>query len=197
MRLIIFPGGGNPDSSLYAPVYGLLATRAAEFGYSNVDTSVRWPGHMREGAPNKEALTLNAALKVAQGKLLACEHDGQEYDILARSFGAYVALKSTISESLKYLRRVTLWGTPPLWKMWELFVWDLAQYKSIAYEKGLIVDQTLFPSLEPAEFLLQQTRNNIVVATGTEDKYSTPAFNQYLLDIVGIRPNVAFRPPVK
>lgn len=34
VNLIIFPGGGNPDSPLYSEVYGLLAEQAPRFGYS-------------------------------------------------------------------------------------------------------------------------------------------------------------------
>ena len=198
MKLVVFPGCGSPDTELYAKVYRLLATRAESYGYSDVDVSIRWPGQMRVGGGDGSALTPSAAVETAAGHLAEYERDGSPYDILARSFGAYVALKVTMSEGCSRLRRVILWGSPPFWRMWEFFVRDLAATKTIALAKGLSVDSQFFSSLEPIESLLRQTPRSVVVATGTEDTYSTPEFQDYLRGIVGdSNPRVIFRKPVE
>lgn len=197
MKILIFPGGGNPDSALYAKVYGLIVEQAGRFGYSRVDTSVRWPGHVLVPHDDSEKLTFQGALTTAAAKLAEYEQAAEPYDILSRSFGTYVALKATLGP-LKHLRRVVLWGSPPFWHVWQLFVRDLDETKLVAEAKGLLVDERFFPSLEPVESLLQHTPRKVVVATGADDKYSTPAFHSYLMQLAGgFHCDLNFRPPVK
>ena len=195
MKLLIFPGGGNPDTTLYAKVYGLLTDHAHDYGYSGVDVSVRWPGHTRE-ADSGEALTLRGAYESAQRVLHTYEEEGKPYDILARSFGTYVALKVAARTDVSHLRRVLLWGSPPYWQVWELFTRDLNDTQAIARSKGLLVDDSFFPSLEPIESLLKAAHHTVVVATGADDKYSTPEFHTYLMSCAKGQHNVWFRPVI-
>ena len=198
MKLVLFPGGGNPDTDLYSKVYGLLVKRAPAFGYSAVDTSVRWPGHVILPGEGDDVLTFQGALAVAKTTLAGHEGVGEPYDILARSFGTYIALKATMETTLQHLRRVILWGAPPFWHMWQMFVRDLEETKDTARAKGILVDKSLFPSLHAIESLLQETPRKVIVVTGTDDKFSTPAFHSYLMQITaGARRDIVFRPPVK
>lgn len=197
MNLVIFPGGGNPDSALHAQVYALITLRASAFGYSTVDTSVRWPGHCSAGQ-TEQVLTFDGALSVAQTVLEKYEQSGEEYDILARSFGTYVALKSTMSKEFQTIRRIVLWGPPPFWNMWQIFVRDLVNTKDAALAKGLNIDARFFPSLEPIESLLLETERRVIVATGSEDKFATPPFHEYLTQMATRkRDNITFRPVVQ
>ena len=181
MKLLIFPGGGNPAHESQAKVYDLLSERAKDFGYSSVDTSVRWPGHFCPTSPAGSDLTFQGAVNMAIAKLAEIEQQDEAYDILARSFGTYVALKAVTKINVQKLRRVVLWGPPPFWLFWELFVRDLPTSKADSESKGFLIDESPFPSLEPFEsLLLQETQNKVIVATGTEDIYSKPAFLAYL-----------------
>jgi hypothetical protein len=198
MKLLIFPGAGNPDSGRYSMVYSLLAERASDFGYTAVDTSLRWPGQFREKDVKEVVLTPQGAVEVAQSKLAEYEIASEPYDILARSFGAHIALKSTLNITATHLRRIVLWGSLPYWLMWEAYVHDLENTKDMALAKGVQVDRNLFHSLEPIEWLLQQTKRKVIIAAGTEDPYSTPAFHSYLSQIfIGEHKNILFKPPVR
>lgn len=198
MKLLIFPGGGNPDDKLYSKVYGLLVERAPQFGYTAVDTSVRWPGHVVEGGTRHESLSFQGALTVAEARLNEYERLETPFDILGRSFGTYVALKATTKGKLSNLRRVILWGAPPFWLIWQMFVRDLDKNRKASLKKGLNIDQTFFPTLEPIESLIQETHRSVVVATGSDDRYSTPFFHAYLMQVASaFHRDLSFRPPVK
>ena len=199
MHLMIFPGGGNPDDrNKYAKVYRLLAESARrDFGYSTVDDSVRWPGHIRPGQRSGPGLALDSSVSVARAKLAELEKAGERYDILARSFGAHVALQATNDLSLKRLRRLVLWGSPPLWYMWRLFVPELKSTGREARSKGLKVDSTLYPSVVPVEWLIQHTRHRVILATGGLDKVSSTGFHRYLIQLARAgKARVTFRKPV-
>lgn len=197
MKLVILPGAGNPDSMLYSKVYGLLAEQAPRFGYCGVETRVRWPGHTTGPRDSGPALSFHGAVAAAEAVLAAHEVARQPYDLLARSFGTYVALKATMVPSLQGLRRVILWGPPPFWRMWEILVRDIATTKEVAVTKGVRIDESLFADLEPVESLLQHTVRTVIIATGTLDAYATPAFHSYLSQLaIGSRSNLVFRSPV-
>ncbi len=108
MKLVIFPGGGSPGNPKYASVYRLLDQEAKKFGYTFTDSSIQWPGH-----EIKDILTLDGALQIANDKLDELESGCDKYDILARSFGCYVALKIALDKKPKALCKIMLWGPPP------------------------------------------------------------------------------------
>lgn len=183
MKLAVFPGMGSPDSDLYGRVYRLLSDRASDFGYKEVDL-IRWPGHNLKGT-----LTLKAASEVAADKIKVFT---TKYDILARSFGCYVALKVALDMSPRLLRKIILWGPPPYWLAWEMFVRDISTNCSRAKANGTFVDDSLFPSLEPIESMLASVSYDTTVATGAQDPYAPESFLKYLEAIVGRRPSSKF-----
>lgn len=179
MKLVVFPGGGSPHNPKYESVYRLIKHVARDYGYTEIDVSLLWPGHERNGV-----ITLDGAMAVARGIIDKYEAQSEQYDILARSFGCYVALKTALDRNPKGLRKIILWGPPPYWLMWEMWVSDLGTNREKAAEKGLAVDTSLFPSLVPLECLLPMMRYDTVVATGDQDPYVSPAFLRYLETLV-------------
>lgn len=192
MKLVIFPGGGSPGNPKYASAYGLLQQAALKHGYDSVDAPLLWPGHENQGV-----LTLDGALDRAFQKVAELDKDSQQYDFLARSFGCYVAVKVALERCPTRLRKVILWGPPPYWLMWEMWHRDLDANRLIAAEKGLAVDQTLFPSLDPLECMLPLMRHETVVATGEQDPYVSPACLRYLQSVVQERRSTKFSQSIK
>lgn len=191
--LIVFPGGGNPSTPLYGGVFSLIKRGALQHGYSSVDISVRWSSHIESDKAEAPPLTLDSAVETAVEYLGKYEKGDAPYDILARSFGTYVALKSTCFLRPRHLERIILWGPPPFWRLWQLFVRDLEVNLQVCREKGLSIDQRFFPSLEPFESLLCEAKYPLVIASGTKDKYSTPADIQYFEGLAAGKENICFR----
>lgn len=194
--LIVFPGAGNPSQHSYARVYGLIERGALEFGYASVDSSIRWPGQQNIEIDKLPPLDFRSAFDTAKKHLEIYEHDARPYDILARSFGTYVALSIATSLRPTLLNRLILWGVPPFWRMWELYVRDLSTTREIGKSKGVRIGDELFSSLEPVESLITTAAYQVVVASGTEDRFSTPADVSYLQSLA-VDGNVRFSQPVK
>lgn len=180
MKLLVFKGVSNSDDPKYESVYRLIETRAKKYGYTDVDTSLRWPGH----SPGGDVVTLDGAVRVAYGKLEKLEASRDEYAILARSFGCYVALKLACDKKPKWLRKIILWGPPPYWLMWKMWCQDIKTWKSKVAEQQTFVDDMLFPSLEPLECILPEMRYETVVAVGDQDPYVSHAYLCYLESLV-------------
>lgn len=197
MKLLIFPGAGDPHAAEYSKVYQLLRAQAGSFGYSEVDTSIRWPGQFLSKPDSTEALNLKSAVAVAKRKLGECEASAQGYDILARSFGTVVALSASFDGSYPNLRRIVLWGTCPYWKAWEMFVDDFDSTRQVSQQKGVRIEAGFFSSCEPIETLLLKTPRQVVVTVGGNDKYSSREFHSYLLALLMEHSNVTFRHPVE
>jgi len=77
-----------------------------------------------------------------------------------------------------------LWGPPPYWLMWDMWCRDIEEHKVKAAKKGLLVDEKLFPSVVPIEWMLPQITYETVVATGTQDPYVSHAYLCYLESLV-------------
>lgn len=188
--LIIFPGGGDPESPLYHDVYELIEELALAVGYLSVDKSIRWLGHSSSGTESN--LTFDSAVEKARNVIQGHEAKGANYDILARSFGCAVALVAASCRPPR-LGKITLWGPSPFWKMWELLVRDLETTACDSAKRGLRMDASLFPSLVPIEVMLPATTVQTFVAYGTKDRLASGAFIDYLLDLS--KPNSLVKGP--
>jgi pimeloyl-ACP methyl ester carboxylesterase len=177
-NLLIFPGTGDPSSLLYEKVYGLIELLAVAEGYSSVDRSVRWPGHQSSGISG--TLSVAAAAETARALIRRYEESAQSYDILARSFGCFVALLAMEQSKVNNCRRIVLWGPPPYWKLWELWVRDIALNATKGTEKGVLFDGSLFSSVVPIESLLPRVQRRTTVAYGTRDRFFPISFVAYL-----------------
>ncbi|MGB7511736.1 MAG: alpha/beta hydrolase [Pelodictyon phaeoclathratiforme] len=186
MNLLILPGGGNPDTSpTYRKVYYLIAREAKKYGYDQVYSDIRWPGHVSLGESYDKvpSLTLSGAVSVA---IAAINNLPDEpFTILGRSFGCFVALKLADHENEMVKRPVKniLWGPDPYWQLWRDFVRDLEGNTAIAKEKGLKVDASSFASMEPVEVLLRKITVPTLVTSGALDTACTPSFMTYLSSI--------------
>ncbi|MBL6956687.1 MAG: hypothetical protein ISR54_07735 [Chlorobium phaeobacteroides] len=179
MNLLVLPGGGNPDtSSTYCNVYEVIAREAKKYGYAEIYTDVRWPGHISISDSYDEApsLTLSGAMVSAREAINRLPD--KPYSVLARSFGCFVALKLAAcqDENIQHPAKIILWGPDPYWLLWKDFVRDLEIGKVIAREKGLKVDKLSFASIEPIESLIHKARIETFVVSGANDSSCSPAY---------------------
>ena len=193
MQLLIFPGGGSPHTHLYSAVYALLEQEAGNYGYDGIDGSITWPGQILRDDAASAALTLHGAQEVAAAKIVDYESRGIAYDLLGRSFGCLVAAQCAVNLKPKHLRKIKLWGPSAFWMLWQKYARDLESNREICRSKGLIVDETYFPSLVPFESLICHLDYHTVIATGTKDNYSSPAYLDYLRSITASNNLVTFR----
>jgi hypothetical protein len=197
-QLLILPGLTNPDvDAEYRGVYELLAQEASERGYRQVHTDVRYPGQCastERGAA--ERLTLAGA--VNRVKERAMQFPSERFDVLARSFGCVVALKTWCNAegSLPKPSRIILWAPPPFWMLWDFFVLRYVEKAGQFLDKGVRIGANFFASVEPVESLLQCVPVATVVAAGTLDKYCTSTYFEYLRSL-DHSPNVRFQPLVE
>ncbi len=193
MNLLILPGGGNPDTSpTYRKVYELIAREAQKYGYDQVYSDIRWPGHVSLGESYDKAppLTLSGAVSVA---IAAINNLPDEpFTILGRSFGCFVALKLADHENemAKHPVKNILWGPDYYWQLWQAFIrdrevntCDFEVNIAIAQEKGLKVDGRTFASIEPIEVLLRKISIPTLITSGALDTGCTPSFMRYLSSI--------------
>lgn len=189
--LLISPGAGNPESDLYRQVYELIGTMAQREGYSNVDTSIRWPG--QASSPFGGDLTFDGAVAVLARKLSELDAAKTPYDLLGRSFGCPVALRAAEVYRPTHLGRILLWGAVPHWKVWELFVESLDTAIKKGAEKGVTISARFYSSCIPVEILLQRCRFRVRFALGSADSYMSAAFSDYLkTDLCAKNPLVVF-----
>lgn len=179
MKLVIFPGCGSPGNPQYASVYRLIELRVKKYGYTHIDSSLQWTGHEKNGF-----LTLYGALQLAHATLDKLVADSDKYDILARSFECHVALKFALDKKPEGLRKIILWGPPPYWLMRKMWCKYFEEWTLKAAKKGLPVDEKLFPSIVPIEWMLPQISYQVVVATGAPDPYVSHAYLRYLESLV-------------
>jgi len=192
MNIIIFPGGGSPYNQKYKEVYAILEKEASAYGYKNIVT-LMYPGHIDENGKVEGKLNLDSSIEIAISKIQEYDSRGIQYDFLGRSYGTIVAVKTAISIKPRRLRKIILWGPPPYWIMWKLFVRDLKETIKTAEAKGLSVDETFFSSLVPLEPMLEVLERPTVIATGTKDIYSQPAFIGYLKSSLSDKNNFFFK----
>jgi alpha-beta hydrolase superfamily lysophospholipase len=190
--LLIFPGGGSPESLLYRKVYELLKIEARANGYETISL-LCWPGHSYKGGCFDSELTMEGALRVATKRILEQEKLGREYHLLGRSFGTIIAVASIQDIETPNLKKLILWGPPPFWLLWKLFVKDLEKYREVALDKGLNISKNFFSSVIPFETLVENIEVDTIVATGTGDPYSTPAFLNYLKAICSNNQQIQFK----
>lgn len=192
MRLVVFPGAGNPDVEQYRGVYELLSREASARGYDHVDVSIRWPGHTLPGSPAAGTLTLDGAIRVGVDHVREQESIGGTYRLLARSFGTLVAANVVREVRPQHLERLVLWGPPPYWVLWKVFVAD-SEAQAAARAKGLRIDQGFFRSIRPFEIGVTEITCPTLIATGQNDPYCRPEFLEYLGSLTKAACNFSFR----
>ena len=189
MNLLILPGGGNPDTSpTYHKVYELITREAQKYGYAQVYSDIRWPGHIFSGESYDKAPPLNLSGAVSVAIEAINNLPDEPFVILGRSFGCFVALKleDHKNELVKHPVKNILWGTVPYWQIWRDFVRNLEETKETANEKGLKIDASSFSTMEPIEILLRKTSVPTLVSSGSLDTGCPPSFMAYLSSIAEV-----------
>lgn len=198
MNLLVMPGSGNPDySPVYRDVYAVIECEAGNFGYRRVFAQLRYPGQADpEHFLQSPSLTLPTS--VAAGAHAVAALPPGQFVILARSWGCVVALKWLAQAKADERRpeKLILWGPPPYWLVWKMWVRDLATNQVVATFKGLKADAELFRTFEPVEALLAEVSVPTRVAGGEKDIYCTPAHLTYLREIASANRNVEVPSPV-
>jgi hypothetical protein len=193
MKLLIFPGGGNPSHREYKDAYDLLAENAPRYGYDEVDISLRWPGQFTENERADDALTFDGAVDAASSYLSQHEQEKERFDIVSRSFGTLVAARSAIGDQPAKLRKLIFWGVPPYWLFWRRWKRDLEANRKMGLRKGIRIEESFFSSLVPFEETIPELPYPAVVATGTNDEVAQPAFLKYLASLVSEEQDIDFR----
>lgn len=168
-KLIIFSGGGDPFLS-YKKVYDLIKEMSKKCSYSECSV-VNWPGHF--SFDDTSTMTLKNALPIAQDILKKLEEGNQPYDIIARSFGCSVFLKTYEDIELKKLGKVVLWGPPPFYILYELFKNKLEKQMDIGLTKNVRISPDFISETYPFEYLVSNFSGSIPlrIATGQNDQY--------------------------
>jgi esterase/lipase len=192
-NIIILPGGGDPANSIYRNVYDLIIDSVEKVGFSGKIYCLKWPGHC---SYSDAYLTLETAVDTAMASIAANEKD--DIVLLGRSFGCAVALKCIkMLPKQNNVKKIILWGPTPYWLLWEMFKRDLKTNAEKALKKGLRVNETYFPSVEPIESLIKDVNIPTIIATGSKDPYCTPNFLSYLGSIVKDNKNIIIKPIVE
>ena len=194
--LIVFPGAGNPSVSLYKDVYKLIERGAIDYGYDHVDLSVRYPGQFDdEHNETQSSLSFTSATKAAIQHLRQYEKAKKPFDILGRSFGTFIALKSAEILRPQFLKRMILWGAPAYWRLWTGFVQDFAETQRISKDKKVFLEEDFFVTIQPIESLLPNITYSCVMASGSLDKNTTAEDMNYYRQLANN--NVRFSEIVK
>lgn len=171
--LVIFPGAGDPNSEQYTKVYDSIVLESKNRGYS--DTLILgWPGHLSYNKKNRTNQSLNFNTSVDEGieRLREYELRDVPYDIICRSYGCGVFLKACEIVRPNNIKFASLWGPPPYFKLFDIFVRELNSTTKKSTDKGVIIDDTLFKSLIPTEILVESFVGNfdLRIGFGAEDE---------------------------
>lgn len=193
MRLLVFIGAGDPTYPLYRQVYRLIESDAPRYGYTSVDSSIRWKGQDRGLKLSCDSLSLTDAIAAGCQRIYQYESEGQDYHLLGRSFGALVAACCVTSVKPKRLKKLILWGPPVYWLMWQKFVKEFESSKKYNLSKGVHMDARYFSTLIPFESILGDIDYTTVIATGSQDSYCSQEYLVYLKSISKSNKKLAFR----
>jgi hypothetical protein len=189
-KLVILPGGGDPENEIYKQVYSVIINYAKAVGYNEIEIK-KWKGHLSN--PEVGNLDMNEATDSAIHFFEKLENEGNQYNVICRSFGTGVFLNVCQKTILNKIEFASLWGIPTYTSFYELFKEKPADGIVKAKSKGLNIDESFFESVVPFDLLLrrydQKFRLNIV--NGSEDIYSPPAFHNYLKAIKS-EPNIFY-----
>lgn len=194
-HLLIFPGGASPCAT--SDAYNLLEREALKHGFTDVSTLL-FPGQADRNGHISGDLTLDSSLEYAKTVVEDFESKSIEYSIIGRSYGTIVSAKLVHDMNLKHLNKFILWGIPPYWMNWKLCYDEYDSYSNQLEQKGCRFTKQFFNSTVPVEPLLAalssfEKPDKIIIANGSLDEVSPPAFNEYLRSIVGFSSKIEFR----
>jgi len=182
---LVIPGLGSPESPLYEKVYHLLTAEARRRDMPMRCLKYKGHGHLTGGRIDGK-IELPG---VAQGIVDAVRQAPPGSILICRSFGCllpgYLALNHRLR--LQDFRRIAFWGPVPYFHMWKLFgtAAQVAEKNSEAEAKGAKLAPDFFQSIVPLEVSCKSLLDvEVIIAVGTADGYTTPAFADFLAAMV-------------
>lgn len=182
---LVIPGLGSPESPQYEKVYRLLADEARHRDLPMRCLKYGGHGHLADGRIDGE-IELPG---VAQGIADEVRQAPIGSTLICRSFGCLLPGYLALNHGLKLpdFRRIAFWGPVPYFHMWKLFgtAARVAEKNSEAEAKGARLAPDFFQSIVPLEASCEALLDvEVVIAVGTADGYTSPAFAEFLATIV-------------
>ncbi len=175
----MFAGSGSPYNDKCKGGFDLVESGARQYGYQETEI-VSWPGQDKDSSSYSGELAFDGACQVARSHLDEWRSCGEQFTLLARSFGTLVAAKVLSESGVDGIDRVVLWGPPPYPVMWSIFHRDFADTKSKYVAKGTLLHDNFFQFLEPFEAYFLDIPGKVIVVFGSTDKHVPPTFRRYL-----------------
>lgn len=190
-NLLIFSGSTDPDIGDYKKRYDLVIEEAYHRGYSIVNF-VNWTGQKSSG--KRGALSMQTAVVDAITEIEKFNNLLHPFDLIAFSWGCGVALRSLqlMSDQIKYLDNIALWGISPYWVEYEAM--EINKHQSIEYAynfAGCIVDNNYLNYQIPIEYLLHSYNIDRKLKIGTCSEKHDNCFLNYIESIMSSK-NVSF-----
>jgi hypothetical protein len=187
--LIISPGLSSPFHISHESAYRSIYKEAIDRGY---DAKIlNHPGQVNEDGGINGELSLSSSIESLTSCILELEKNTCKYRLAGFSYGCYVimAVLGRLSK-LQNLEKSVLWGAPPLWVSWEIFVKGEGRDN---VGKGTIISHSYFKDLEPIEYWLPKIHYPMTLALGENDEYITSSYIKYLESLVAENSNHEFK----
>lgn len=190
MKILIVPGLSSPNCAKYRPVYKLLEESAcARFPGATVKTLVL-PGQSNEKGEVSGEFLLPEASATVLDELSRCGCEGTV--IIARSSGCNAVAHLLATHPECALPGVVLWGPPPFWLYYDMFVRDARVQVAEAAQNGVRITSRIAETATPFESILRCVTARTLICTGTMDELCPPQYAEYLKWLFRSCPHIEF-----
>lgn len=193
MKLIIFPGAGDPEDECYRMVYDVIKNEALKRNFSEVIIA-KYPRH--HSCSTNSKLTISSTVEVMLNQVNSIEKTNEEYIIICRSYGcsAFMSSLKLLNGKTNFLRKVIMWGATSYHTWHILGLRDIEKSIKRGKDKGVNIAKDFFKELYPIENSINEIDNiifPIYFCSGDKDSFYTIEFHNYLRSICK-NPNIHF-----
>lgn len=193
MKLIIFPGAGDPKDECYDIVYNVIKNEALKRNFSEV-LIAKYPGHYSFNTNSK--LSISSTIKIMLKQINSIEETNEDYIVMCRSFGctAFLDTLKILNGKTKFLRKVILWGATSFHTMYILGFRDIEKTIKKGKSKGVKITKDFFKEFYPIENSINEIGDvnfPIYFCSGENDSFYPIEFHKYLRSICK-NPNIHF-----
>lgn len=198
MKLLIFPGAGDPDYENYRFVYDLLKGEALKLDFSEVIV-VKYPGH--NSYKIKSELKISSTIKVMIKHIQSFEKSNEEFIIICRSYGCspFMDVIKILNGKIPFLKKAILWGATSFHLWHKLSFVDIEKSIKKGKKKGVNIAKDFFKELYSIENSINEVDNinfPVYFCSGDKDSYYPIQFHNYLKSICK-NPNIHFPALIK
>ncbi len=193
MKLIIFPGAGDPQNKEYRMIYNIILDEALKRKFSEIIV-VKYPGHF--SFDKNSELTVSSTVEIMLNQIHSIEKTKEDYIIMCRSYAcsAFMDTLKLLNSKTKFLKKVILWGASS-YHTWHLLgvVFNETSIKK-GKNKGVNIAKDLFKDLYPIENSINEIENikfPIYFCSGDKDPFYPVGFHNYL-SLLSKNPNIHF-----